>query len=46
MVTVLDYVFLAALFIVGGGICLAVWMYQRKTKSAKPGVTHDSESNQ
>jgi hypothetical protein len=49
MVTVLDYVFLVALFIVGAGICVAVWTYQRKqrqTKSTEPGATNDSQSNQ
>lgn len=30
MVTILDYVFLVALFMVGVGICGGVWMYQRK----------------
>jgi cbb3-type cytochrome oxidase subunit 3 len=49
MVTILDYVFLAALLIIGVGICVAVWVYQRKQRQANStelGASNDSQSNQ
>lgn len=49
MVTVMDYIFLVAVFIVTAGICVTVWAYQhkqRETNSTETGATNDSQSNQ
>jgi hypothetical protein len=49
MVTVMDYIFLVAVFIVTAGIFVIVWAYQhkqRKTNSTDPGATNDSQTNQ